>query len=291
MKTHFRQLGQYRFHIRTWGDPANPPLLMLHGFPEHSGAWDELATALSPHFYCIAPDQRGYGQSDAPPEVDAYKARHLVADMVTLLKDMETGPATVLGHDWGSAIAYGLAIGAPEMVSRLIVLNGVHPGPYQKACAAGGAQTDAAQYFHALKREGSEDHFAKDNFSRLLALFSADMDLSWLTPEKEAEYKAEWARPGRLRGMINWYRASPIQIGGPGETLNDVPNPPIERLTVPMPHLLIWGMNDTALLPESTKDLEAYCPQLTRIEMPDADHWLAHQKSDEVAQAILDWIN
>ena len=289
MLSHHIQIDEHPFHYLGWGKAGAPVLLFLHGFPEYSGAWAELAERLSDTYHCIAPDQRGYGQSWAPADVAAYRTSDLVGDMAALIAHLGAGPVTVIGHDWGSAVAYGLAMFRPDLVNRLIVMNGVHPGPFQRAMAAGGGQTLASQYIHTLKRDGAEDWLSADNFANLTRAFSAKMDMSWLTPEKRATYAAEWARPGRLTGMLNWYRASPLKLGGPGEAV-EAPDFPVAKFRVPMPHLLIWGLDDTALLPEATEGLEAYCDALTRIEIPGADHWLAHQKPDEVAQIIRDWL-
>lgn len=276
------------FMVRHWGDPSLPKILMLHGFPEYGGAWAPLAERLSARYHCIAPDQRGYGQSWAPPEVERYTTSALVSDMVELIGDARV---IVIGHDWGSAVAYGLAMFQPRLVERLIIMNGVHPVPFQRAVAAGGAQTEASQYINALRCTGSEDQLAADDFAYLLELFSAKMDLSWLDAETVAAYKREWGRPGRLRAMTNWYRASPLRVARPGEPLADLPELPPERLQVRCPHLLIWGTDDTALLPVCTEGLEDFAPDLTRVEIKGADHWLHHQKPVAVAKAILTWLD
>lgn len=289
MQTETIRLNGHPFQLRRWGDPGLPVLLMLHGFPEYGGAWSDLAPLLSHHFHCIAPDQRGYGQSWTPDGVENYVLSELVSDMAALI-DQTGGPVTVLGHDWGAAVAYGLAMFRPGLVSRLIIANGVHPVPFQRALATGGAQSTASQYMLFLRRDGSEEKLAKDDFAGLLDLFSAHMDLGWLSGDRLAEYKAEWARPGRLKAMINWYRASPLQVGQPGQPLTDLPEFPVDRMQVRCPHLLIWGEGDTALLPEATEGLEEFTADLTRIEVKDADHWLCHQKPEEVADAILRWV-
>ena len=284
-RTETRHVNGQDIFLRYWGEESLPPLLMLHGFPEYGGAWCDLAPLLCQNFHCIAPDQRGYGQSSVPEGIEPYAMAHLMADMAALIGDE---PMSVLGHDWGASVAYALAMFRPKLVQHLIVLNGVHPVPFQRALAAGGAQTAASQYIPALRNEGSTRKLSVDDFAGLLALFSAKMDLSWLTPERRVAYRAEWGRPGRLRTMINWYRASPLQVADPGRPIS-LPDFPTERLQVRCPHLLIWGSNDTALLPEATEGLETFAPNLTRIEIDGADHWLHHQKPEEVADAILNW--
>lgn len=288
MHSEFLNLNGHPFFLRRWGDPALPPLLMLHGFPEFGGAWSDLAPHLAQRFHCLAPDQRGYGQSWSPDEIGRYTASELVGDMAALIETLGQ-PVTVLGHDWGAAVAYGLAMFRPELVDHLIIANGVHPVPFQRALAAGGAQSEASQYILYLRAEGSEEALAANDFAKLQSLFSAHMDLSWLSGDRLEDYKTEWARPGRLKTMIHWYRASPLKVARPSEPLTDLPELPVEKLQVRCPHLLIWGEGDTALLPETTEGLEEFAPDLTRITIPDADHWLCHQKPTEVARAILDW--
>ncbi len=222
--------------------------------------------------------------------MNAYRTGKLVGDMVALIEHLGSRPVMVFGHDWGAAVAYALAISRPDLVSHLIIANGVHPAPFQRALAAGGAQTAASQYIHWLRREGSEEQLAEDDFAKLSSLFGASMDMGWMTPERRAAYLEEWRRPGRMRGMVNWYRASPLRLGQPGEVITDLPEMPTHTLRVRMPHLLIWGERDTALLPEATEGLEDYCDNLTRVTIPNADHWILHQESHRVAAEVRTWL-
>ena len=286
MRFETRDLNGKRFTLRHWGDPSLPKILMLHGFPEFSGAWDDLAPMLADRYHCIAPDQRGYGGSYAPDAVEAYAVPALAADMATLIED--DGPVTVFGHDWGAAVAYAMPMLWPDKVDRLIVANGVHPIIFQRATAAGGAQSEASQYINRLRRPSAEAALEANDFERLLTMFSTNMDMSWLSGARQQDYKTAWRQSG-LRGMINWYRASPLIVAEPGVPVH-VPEPPPERFEVRCPHLLIWGMNDTALLPEATQGLEAFAPDLTRAEIKDADHWLLHQKPKEIARIVSDWM-
>lgn len=293
MQTETCNLNGHPFFIRRWGDPDLPPLLMLHGFPEYGGAWSDLAPLLADRFHCIAPDQRGYGQSWAPDGVENYVLSELVSDMAALITQIggpTGGPVTVLGHDWGASVAYGLAMFRPDLVSRLIIANGVHPALFQRELAAGGAQSEASQYINTLRRDGSQDRLAADDFVGLTKLFSARMNLGWLSGDRLAQYKAEWARPGRLETMIHWYRATPLQVADPGQPITDLRPLPVDRMQVQCPHLLIWGMDDTALLPEATQGLEDFAPDLTRVTLTGVDHWLCHQKPQDVADAILGWV-
>ncbi len=114
--------------------------------------------------------------------------------------------------------------------------------------------------------------------------------MSWMDDAAERAYITEWARPGRLKAMLDWYRASPLVLGKPGEVMAEAPVYPPEHFRVTMPHLLIWGMGDTALMPEAIEGLEAYCDDLTVERVEGADHWLHHQKPREVARIMRDWL-
>lgn len=279
-------LNGQRFQLHQWGPSDAPPLLMLHGFPEYGGAWAEVAAHL-PGWRCIAPDQRGYGQSWAPPEVAAYAARHLVADVIALIETLGA-PVPVLAHDWGAAVAYALAMRRPDLVSALVVVNGVHPGPFQRELARGGAQSAASAYIDYLRAEGAEALLSADNFAGLRRLFGAKMDMRWLSGDRLDAYLREWSRPGVLTGMLNWYRASPMVVATAGPL--QVPVLPPEAAQVRVPHLVIWGQDDSALRPECLEGLGAYCPDLTLRLVPGADHWICHQRPAEVAALAVEWL-
>ncbi|WP_299886989.1 alpha/beta hydrolase [uncultured Ruegeria sp.] len=289
METKLIDLNSRPFFVRSWGQPQNPPLLMLHGFPEFGGAWGDLAPHLTDRFYCIAPDQRGYGQSWAPSGVENYALSQLVSDMAAMI-EQDYSRVTVLGHDWGASVAYGLAMFRPDLVDRLIIANGVHPVTFQRAMASGGAQSKASQYINKLRAPDAANRLSANNYAQLEQFFRHGMGLDWLSDAKMDAYRAEWARPGRLEAMLNWYRASPLVVAAPDQPCTDAPDLPVQRLRVPCPHLLLWGPEDKALLPVSTEGLEEFAPNLTRISIQGTDHWLHHQKPDAMAQAILDWI-
>ena len=275
------------FHALTWGEPGRPLVLLLHGFPEFSGAWEAVAPRLADRFLCVAPDQRGYGASWRPEGPEHYTMRALVADACAVIDRFGDGRAeAVVGHDWGASVAYALAIRAPERVGRLVVVNGVHPIAFQEALAEGGAQAEASQYIPWLRREGSEGPLAADSHARLWGMFG---DLSSLmTPERRRAYEAAWGGEAGLRTMVDWYRASPIRVPEPGERIppEALPDWDRERFRIRMPHLVIWGMQDAAFVPEMRLGAERFADAFELMEVGGADHWVIHHEPERVAERI-----
>lgn len=282
------EIDGHGFHVLTAGERRNPVLLFLHGFPEYSGAWREVMARLSDQFFCVAPDQRGYGQSWRPVGVEHYEMPHLVADAAAIIGHFGGRVRAVVAHDWGASVAYALAIRLPDLMDRLIVMNGVHPVPFQMQVAAGGDQSKASQYIEWLRQPGSEQQLAANQFEKLMEMFSKTMDLSWMTSQRRGEYQAAWGDAAGLGAMINWYRATPLQVAVPNQPIpaEQLPQFDPARMRISMPHLLIWGMNDTALRPETRDGLKAFCDDLVMVDVAGADHWIAHQKPDLVAREI-----
>ena len=289
MHSKFIKINNNQYFVRTWGKADNPKILLLHGFPEYSGAWNTLANHLKERFYLIAPDQRGFGQSWAPLGEKYYKTASIINDLEALINYYDK-KIIVLGHDWGAATAYALAFSKPQIIEKLIILNGVHPAIFQQALLSGGSQTKASQYINYLRKKNIEPILMKDNFKKLKILFSANMDTSWLKGQTEIDYITEWSRPGRLKAMLNWYRASPLIVPTDNTETNQISFLKNKKLNIECPHLLIWGENDTALLPESFIGLADYCFDLEVFKLPNADHWLHHQKPKEISKIITDWL-
>ena len=275
------------FHALTWGEPGRPMILFLHGFPEFSGAWEKVAPRLADRWFCVAPDQRGYGRSWRPEGVERYVMRELVGDALAVLERFGNGrAAAVVGHDWGASVAYALAFRAPERIGRLVVVNGVHPIAFQDALAEGGAQAERSAYIPWLRRDGSEAPLAADGYARLWRMFG---DLpARLTPERRRAYEEAWGGTEGLRSMVDWYRASPMIVPAPGERVppEALPRRDPERFRVRMPHLVIWGLEDAAFAPELRRGAKPYARAFELEEVEGADHWVIHLAPERVAERI-----
>ena len=293
MRTETLHVNGVDLFLRAAGDPAAPLVLLLHGFPEYSGAWDEVLPALAAQFHAVAPDQRGYARSSKPEGVDAYRIKHLVRDILALGDRLSPDrPFALVGHDWGGSVAYATAIAAPARISRLVVINGVHPGPFQRALIEDEAQRQASSYIPYLRDPRAEERLSANGFEKLIGMLSRFGPQPWLTPEKRAAYVEAWSAPGALTGMLNWYRASPLLVPAPGETVDPAKVLKLDpaQLRIRMPHLVIWGMDDRALPPSARATLADYCDDLTVREIAGADHWVVHQRTEEVIAHLRDFL-
>lgn len=278
------------FHCHIWGSEQAPPVLFLHGFPEWGGAWAKVARLLSDRYFCIAPDLRGYGRSWRPDGMAAYSVGAMIPDIAGLIAQFGAErPVPIVAHDWGAALAYVVAASHPQGVSRLAVLNGVHPLPFQAELAKGGAQAAASQYIRYLRRPEAAAALRADDCAKLFAFVTGVGRHPWITDGLRVAYLREWSRPGAMEAMLNWYRASTIDVPAPGEAFADGDYVPLDpaRLRITMPHLVIWGEDDQALLPQTRDGVRALCDDLRVEPVPGADHWLHHQKPARVA-ALLD---
>ena len=280
--------------LRAMGSESAPLLLFLHGFPEYSGAWDEVLPAFAGSFHAVAPDQRGYARSSKPEGIEAYRVKELVRDTLGLGDRLSPNrPFVLVAHDWGASVAYATAMAAPARIAKLVVINGVHPGPFQRALIEDDAQRQASSYMHYLRDPRAEERLSANNFEKLMGMLVRFGPQPWLTPQKRAGYLDAWSPPGALTGMLNWYRASPLLVPKPGEAVDEAAAIKLDpaRFRVRMPHLLIWGMDDRALLPVSRATLADYCDDLTVHEIAGADHWVVHQKTEEVIRHIHSFLN
>lgn len=277
---------------RSAGAPGRPLLVFLHGFPEASFVWDELllhfAQEANGGYRCVAPDLRGFGGSSAPADVAAYRPRHLAQDIAALIA-LEGGRAEcVVAHDWGGAVAWGLAAGHPACMARLLILNAPHPATFLRELQQSPAQQAASAYMNFLIRPDAEARLAADDYQRLWSFFTsmgaADGPHAWLTDGMKARYRAVWAQG--LTGGCNYYRASPLRPPRPGPPHHDPAAAdvvlPRELVEVTVPTLVLWGMDDTALPAALLDGLDAYVHDLRVERIAGATHWIVHEQPDLV---------
>ncbi|MCM8729905.1 alpha/beta fold hydrolase [Hephaestia sp. GCM10023244] len=275
--------------VVTAGNPTAPPIILLHGFPESHRTWRHQIPALAADHFVIAPDQRGYAGSSKPEGVEKYTPDRIVADVLALADHFGIDRFTLVGHDWGGAVAWMAALQHPNRIVRLIIANAPHPFLFQKSLFDDPAQRAASQYIRAFRNPGIEQHIDQIGLSAFFdGSFAPHTDAAKVAAEKPV-YLQQWGQPGAMTAMLNWYRASAIDVpetdaAAERPAFLDAPFPPVTQ-----PTLVIWGMRDKALLPCQLDGLGALVPDLKVVEI-DAGHFVPWEAPDAVTAAIQDWL-
>ena len=280
---------------RASGKPGAPVLLFLHGFPEAAFVWDELLEHFGDRYRCVAPNLRGFEQSSAPIEPEAYRVKHLTSDLDALIAQVVVpGGApleALIAHDWGGAVAWTFAVQRPQMLKRLVIINSPHPATFLRELQHNPEQQRASAYMNFLRRPDAEKLLAENDFARMWPMFTnmgaADASREgggWLTDTVRAQYRAVWS--AGLTGGCNYYRASPLRPPTEQDaSIMQIQFPP-EFVTVKVPTLVVWAEEDKALPVALLNGLEAFVPDLRLVRVPGATHWIVHERPAFVAAQI-----
>lgn len=279
---------------RASGTPGRPLMVFLHGFPEGAFIWDALLEHFSQPehggYRCVAPNLRGFEQSSAPPAVEDYRPHLLVQDVRQLAATESADGVidTLVAHDWGGAFGWGFANAFPAQARRLVILNSPHPGTFARELRDNPVQQQASAYMNFLARPDAPALLAADDYRRMWPFFTlmgAGSDgFGWLTDNVKDQYRALWN--AGLRGACNLYAVTPLKPAMPGQDAPPIPLLPRERLTIDVPTLVLWALDDSALLPGLLDGLEDYVPKLKLVKVPGATHWIVHEQPQRVAAEI-----
>ena len=280
--------GGVTLGCRAAGEPGRPLMLFLHGFPEAAFVWDGLlehfARPENGGYRCIAPNLRGYEKSSQPADVKQYRPKYLVQDIAALIQ-LEASPLECLvAHDWGGAVAWNVANQLPHLTKRLAIVNSPHPGTFLRELQSNPEQQAASAYMNFLIRPDAEELLREDGYRRMWEIFTRWGGAPWLTDAIKEQYRAVW--DASLTGGLNYYRASPLRPTREGDPAASTITLPREMLTVNLPTLVLWAMQDAALLPSLVDGLEDYVPRLTLERVADASHWIVHEQPQLVADRL-----
>ena len=243
-------------------------------------------------YRCVAPNLRGFGPSSAPADPQAYRVKHLMADLDALIVQLGGGRLEALvAHDWGGAVAWTFAALQPDRIKRLVIINSPHPATFLRELQHNPEQQAASSYMNFLCRPDAEKLLTENDFARMWPMFTmqgaadpAREGGGWLTDAVRDQYRAVW-RAG-MTGGCNYYRASPLRPPtSPDDAVMSITFAP-EFVTVKVPTLVVWGEDDIALPVSLIDGLEAYIPNLRLVRVPGASHWIVHERPTFVAAQI-----
>ncbi|MEZ3114681.1 alpha/beta fold hydrolase [Halobaculum sp. MBLA0147] len=266
-----------RLHAVAAGDPGDPLVVLLHGFPDFWYGWrEQLEPLVDAGYRVVVPDQRGYNLSDAPDSVRAYRVERLSADVCDVIEWAGRESAHVVGHDWGAAVAWDLALRHPDRVDRLAVCNVPHPTVFGRTLRSNPRQMLRSWYVAAFQvPKLPEFGLGANDAAGLARVLDGSAHEGTFSDGDLDRYRAAWTGgPGGVSGMVNWYRAA-ARYGM---------DPPSER--VAQPTLICWGEDDDALVPEMAAESLDFCVDGRLERYPSASHWVHLERASAVTAEL-----
>lgn len=288
---------------------------MRHGFPESWYSWRHQITALAEAgFRVVAPDQRGYGQTDRPQAVDAYSIFHLGGDIVGLVNALKERTAAIVGHDWGAPVAWSSAQLRPDLFRAVGLLSVpyIPRGPIRPSAIVKAIFGDKVFYQQYFQEEGkAEREFERDVRATMLAWFySLSGDAApnerwryafgrdegfldgvtvprrlppWLSEADLDFFVGEFKRTG-FRGGLSWYR----NIDRMWELTGF-----LDGARLAQPTLFVAGDKDAVIefYADAYQALEANAPNLSsKVLLPGAGHWVQQERPAEVNRLLIEFL-
>ena len=246
-----------------------PPVVLLHGFPDSGRVWRHQVPALAQAgFQVIVPDLRGYGASDKPPAVEAYRRELLVGDVLAVMSAAGVERAHIVGHDWGASIAWALALTAEERVDHLVALSVGHPAAF---FSAGFAQYQKSWYMLLFQFPGIAEKWLSANLR------------SWTHHPDAETVMDELETNGSLTPGLNYYRANipPESFLRSRRAL-----PPVRP-----PTMGVWSTGDRFLTEAQMTGSGDHVAGPWRYERREGvGHWMQLEAPDEVNGLLIDFL-
>jgi pimeloyl-ACP methyl ester carboxylesterase len=267
------EVGGLSFHVVDEGE--GPAVLLLHGFPDSSYLWrNQIPALVEAGFRVIAPDLRGFGESDKPREVEAYGLQNSVSDVTAILDALEVERTSVVAHDWGAPIGWLLATLFPQRIERLAALSVGHFSTFTNV--ENIEQRERSWYMLFFQFEGvAEEHLTRNDWELFRALFRNHSELATWIPDLE--------RPGALTAALSWYRANV----NPRNSVTDAPAlPPVQ-----VPVLGIWSTGDAYLTEQQMVESAPAVAGPWRYErIEDASHWMQLDQPDRLNRLLIGFL-
>ena len=259
------------FDVRDAGPDDGEPVVLLHGFPQDSSAWDRMAPALHQHgLRTLAPDQRGYSPMARPRGRAAYRLRETVNDVLALLDAAGLDSAHVVGHDWGGIVGWALGAWHPDRLRSLTALSVPHPGAMARAMVTSD-QALRSYYMGLFQLPVLPEQLLLTGNGAALRRMLAHGGL----PEDAVDrYARRMQEPGALTAAINWYRALPWSG-----------RDPVGKVRVPTLH--VWSTGDAFLGRAATEDTARFVDAYYRLEVLDGvTHWIPELAAERTAELV-----
>ncbi|MFL0275699.1 alpha/beta fold hydrolase [Mycobacterium sp. SMC-19] len=263
------------FDVRDAGPPDGPVVVLLHGFPQRNDSWSAVIDRLTAAGYrCLAPNQRGYAPGARPPRRRDYRMSELVADIGALIDASGAQRVHLVGHDWGAAVAWGVAAELPERLATVSPVSVPHPAAFLKSFVT-SRQGLASWYMGFFQLPWLPEWLLTRGNGAVAAKTLRRSGQTAAAAERDAQAMTE---PGALTGGLNWYRGLPMS------NLRD------SNQQISVPTMYVWSDDDIALKPKAARNTARYVDAEYRFEiMSGVSHWIPDTEPDRLADLLLDW--
>lgn len=274
------QTNGLRLHVVASGPADGRLVILLHGFPEFWYGWRAQITALASAGYrVLVPDQRGYNLSDKPRGIAAYTLEQLAQDVLGLVDAAGRDKASLVGHDWGAAVAWWTALEHPHRVEHLVAINVPHPQVMRQTLSSSVPQLLRSWYIFLFQLPYFEVLARRNDWQALRSALTSTSRPGTFSEAELRRYREAWAQPGAFTAMLNWYRAA-------------LRRPPALRDPhIRVPTLLIWGAKDRFLSRRMAEPSVALCRPGELVILEGATHWVQHEEAEEVNRLILGFLS
>jgi pimeloyl-ACP methyl ester carboxylesterase len=273
IRERFVKTNGVNLHVLEAGPEDGPMIVFLHGFPDCCYAWRRhLSYFADKGYLAVAPDQRGYNLSDKPEGVDAYHLNQLAGDFLGLIESYGRREVFLVGHDLGGMVSWWTAAHYPEHIKRLVIMNCPHPSVIRENLFGNVKQMQKSWYvFFFQVPRAPEKMISAHDFSWPVNVLGKTSRPGTFSKEELEEYRKAFAQPGSCQAMINWYRSFvPLFFENQ------------DPLTIKVPTLVLWGVNDTALVPEQARQSAACCENSRVVYFDEATHWVQHEEAQQI---------
>jgi len=232
-------------------------------------------------WHAVAPDLRGYGETDRPTPVAAYRIEHLVDDTAAMFGALGARRRVLVAHDWGAVIAWAFAIRRTEPLDGLVIMNVPHPAVFQRVLRRSPRQLARSWYVAFFQLPFLPEQTLRTRGARTVGQMFRGMavDKTAFPDEVLAHYQTNALRPGAVTAMLNYYRANFAAFVRQSEPAR-----------IETPTLMIWGEEDAALGVELTEGYAPYVTDFTLRRLPGVSHWVQQEAPDRVNAALGEWL-
>jgi pimeloyl-ACP methyl ester carboxylesterase len=289
-KHEYIDVDNLRMHYVTQG--KGPLMLMIHGFPEFWYSWRHQIPVMAERFKVVAPDMRGYNQTEKPVGVGQYRLDVLTADVAGLIKALGYEKAVVVAHDWGGVVAWAFAMQYPKMVDRLIILNCPPSQVLIEHLMKNPKQLRRSYYMFLFQIPLlPEAVFRFNDYMMIEKAFRGwAIDKSAFSDHDIKMLKEAAAKPGALTASVNYYRAALRNLAMGFAAMKAVRTGVVQH-KVKSPTLVIWAEGDAALGTEMTYDIHKVMDAPLEIRyIPDCSHWVQQERPGEVNRFMQEWL-